>query len=225
MNIKQQLTTITRFSKIIALILFISLPIIGFYLGMKFQESILINTAPIVYEQPNSEPSKNSGCDGESNPYYSSGFGVEHTYEGTINSEKNVKIILSCDHEKFTISGAVNQIILSSDIVDNSELADLSSGDLVVGLDLDFNFDGYNDLSSIINNGQGIEAVKTYAIFLFDPQKQQFVYNNELSFLENISVAKEKNLLTQTFCTSQSDGGAKCADTMYKWSNGHLIKL
>jgi hypothetical protein len=48
MNIKQQLTTVTRFSKIIALILFISFPIIGFYLGMKFQESMITSTAPAI---------------------------------------------------------------------------------------------------------------------------------------------------------------------------------
>jgi hypothetical protein len=49
MNLKQQFTTVTRFSKIIALILFISLPFIGFYAGIKFQAPITTTgTTPTI---------------------------------------------------------------------------------------------------------------------------------------------------------------------------------
>jgi hypothetical protein len=36
-KISKQFTTVTPFSKLVALILFIALPFIGFVLGMKFQ--------------------------------------------------------------------------------------------------------------------------------------------------------------------------------------------
>jgi len=48
MDIKQQFTTVTRFSKLLALLLLVSLPFIGFYFGMKFQESIVRDTGSIV---------------------------------------------------------------------------------------------------------------------------------------------------------------------------------
>jgi hypothetical protein len=48
MNIKQQFTTVTRLSKIVASILFIALPFIGFYLGMKYEESILAYQPTII---------------------------------------------------------------------------------------------------------------------------------------------------------------------------------
>lgn len=47
MNIKQQLTTVTTFSKIVSLCVFIILPFLGFYLGMKFQASVNTSTAPV----------------------------------------------------------------------------------------------------------------------------------------------------------------------------------
>lgn len=39
-KLPKSLTTITRFSKTVALILFIALPFIGFYLGIKYQKAI-----------------------------------------------------------------------------------------------------------------------------------------------------------------------------------------
>src|SRR5260221_203082 len=41
------LFTVTTFSKILAMLLFITLPFIGFYLGMKYQEEVTIST-PII---------------------------------------------------------------------------------------------------------------------------------------------------------------------------------
>jgi len=52
MDIKQQFTTVTRFSKIMALLLLIWLPFIGFYAGMKFQKTIVTDVAPIVVASP-----------------------------------------------------------------------------------------------------------------------------------------------------------------------------
>ena len=41
------LTTVTPLSKILAMILFITFPFVGFYLGMKYQERITVNTPSI----------------------------------------------------------------------------------------------------------------------------------------------------------------------------------
>lgn len=58
------LTTVTTFSKILAMILFISLPFLGFYLGMQYQQKITV--IPIVSEVqklPTPSPTQNlSGC-------------------------------------------------------------------------------------------------------------------------------------------------------------------
>ena len=122
-------------------------------------------------------------CIGVLHEYYILGFGVEHTYEGEIAENMPVKVVLSCDHTTFTISGSINQIITSSDIKENPddealELADLMLGSEVVKIDSDYNKDGYNDLSSIINNGSEVDST---AVFLYNPQQNKFIYSKELS--------------------------------------------
>jgi hypothetical protein len=41
-KLPQSLTSVTRFSKILALILFIIFPLIGFYLGIKYQQKLTV---------------------------------------------------------------------------------------------------------------------------------------------------------------------------------------
>lgn len=61
MNIKQQFTTVTRFSKIVALILFVSLPFIGFCLGMQFQQSLSLSPlSPVVILQKSNLQKENA---------------------------------------------------------------------------------------------------------------------------------------------------------------------
>lgn len=48
-KLPQWLTTVTLFSKLLAMILFIALPLAGFYLGMKYQEKTTVIT-PVVSE-------------------------------------------------------------------------------------------------------------------------------------------------------------------------------
>jgi hypothetical protein len=43
-KLPKSLTTVTTFSKILAMALFIALPFLGFYLGMKYQEGLLVKT-------------------------------------------------------------------------------------------------------------------------------------------------------------------------------------
>ena len=46
MKLPRSLTTVTLLSKLIALILFVSLPFIGFYLGYKYRSSIIFTETP-----------------------------------------------------------------------------------------------------------------------------------------------------------------------------------
>ena len=62
------LTTVTPFSKALAMILFIILPFVGFYLGMQYQQKVAIST-PITLSKLNIENKinnstvQNNGCD------------------------------------------------------------------------------------------------------------------------------------------------------------------
>lgn len=58
------MTTVTRLSKIIAMVLFITLPFIGFYLGMLYQKMVTPAYPPTVYEAPQkANPIESSGGD------------------------------------------------------------------------------------------------------------------------------------------------------------------
>lgn len=52
-NIKQQLTTVTTFSKIVAGILFIAMPFIGFYLGMQYSKEMSALAPVLVLDDKN----------------------------------------------------------------------------------------------------------------------------------------------------------------------------
>jgi hypothetical protein len=54
------LTTVTPLSKALAMILFIALPFIGFYLGMKYQQQIMINPPVVSEVQKNIIPTPTS---------------------------------------------------------------------------------------------------------------------------------------------------------------------
>lgn len=115
-------------------------------------------------------------CTGEKNEYHDIGYGIEHVYTGNITNNMPIKVVLSCDHERFTITGAISQIITGKEIKgnDTGELADTSTGSIVVYLDEDENKDGYNDLQTILSNGSQVD---TYASFLYSPVKKQFVFD------------------------------------------------
>ena len=51
MKLTQSLTTVTRLSKILAAVLFVTLPFVGFYLGMEYQKGI----TPIISDQSSSQ--------------------------------------------------------------------------------------------------------------------------------------------------------------------------
>lgn len=51
-KLPQSMTTVTRVSKLVAMVLFIVFPFIGFYLGMQYQKMITPAYPPTVYEAP-----------------------------------------------------------------------------------------------------------------------------------------------------------------------------
>lgn len=160
-------------------------------------------------------------------------YNTEHIYKGNIKPHMAVQVVLSCDHTLFTISGDVEQVIDGKALEDPhgggysiNELADLSGGDLVVDFNSDYNFDGYNDLSSISSHGQGFSAVVSFLIFLYDPLKKQFVLNNDLTLVDNLIEAdtKSKQILSED-CGFEDGGFRICKKNYYKWSNSKLVKV
>jgi hypothetical protein len=179
--------------------------------------------------QPKPTAPKDPACDGEANEYYSLGFGVEHRYEGKIAPGKPVSVTLSCDHLRLTISGAVSQVITAEGDMNEGafgELADLSSGSLVVSLEDDYNFDGYSDLSSIVSNGQGMSAVDTFVVFLYDPAAKRFAYSQPLSAIENLWPDPETQTIRQEFCYFESEKiDLTCERAEYRWLDGRLVEI
>ncbi|MBP9817883.1 hypothetical protein KBC75_04010 [Candidatus Shapirobacteria bacterium] len=57
MKIKEKFTTITTFSKFLALGIFVALPFMGIYLGSKYQKMITVQTVcPVCLEKPQQQP-------------------------------------------------------------------------------------------------------------------------------------------------------------------------
>ena len=54
MQLPKSLTTVTTFSKILAGVLFVTLPLVGFYLGMEYEKELTPKSSPIVRSTPKS---------------------------------------------------------------------------------------------------------------------------------------------------------------------------
>jgi hypothetical protein len=155
-------------------------------------------------------------CNGSQNQYYDIGFGTEHHYSGEVAPDIKVKITLSCDHTRFFISGDVNQVIATT-----TELADLVAGTEVVRVENDYNFDGYNDLSTIWSNGSGQTQIDSSFIFLYNPASNKFILDEKLSSLENSYPKSDTKEIIQYFNFVQ-DGYQSYS---YKWTmSGKLYK-
>ncbi|MFH1565859.1 MAG: hypothetical protein ABIB98_01515 [bacterium] len=74
MELPKSLTTVTTLSKILAGILFVLLPFIGFYLGMKYQTST--SPAPTSVKTPTTTPDPTVGWETYTNTEY--GFSFKH---------------------------------------------------------------------------------------------------------------------------------------------------
>lgn len=157
-------------------------------------------------------------------PVWVSTKACDLNYKGEVTEGKTVFVKLSCDRMKFTISGTVTQVIESKDVTtpgdEAVELADVLGGTEVVKVDTDYNFDGYNDLSTIVVNGQGRQAIDSYLVFLFNPKTNQFEYAKEFTPIINLGVG-EKDTLTSSLGI---DYGVHATD-YYRWKAGKLIFL
>ena len=150
------------------------------------------------------------------------------TYTGMLNTDMLVTMLLSCDQKKVTVTGAVTQTITATDIgVDtHTDLVDTIAGSGgVVAVDTDYNFDGYNDLALITSRGGDVDAITSYAIFLYNAVTKKFEYNSELSAIENIGVNEPHKWVTSTYtCAARIDKN-DCHSYAYTWVAGHLKKV
>ncbi len=179
-------------------------------------------------------------CDGSKNQYFDIGFGITHQYDAEITPGQKVHMVLSCDHTRLTLSGAVNQEISSKELAkdqanttfnsetgkpvtfdESTELADLSAGTNVVTIKNDFNFDGFNDLQLVASNGQGSMAIDGYYIFLYSSSTKQFKYSPELSAINNISISEDlPKTIEQAFSYGFNTGGNR---VHYKWTPAGVL--
>jgi putative hemolysin len=58
MKISKKLTTVTTFSKILAIIMFVTFPLAGFYLGMEYQKGIAIPEVLLEQNKPTGDNQK-----------------------------------------------------------------------------------------------------------------------------------------------------------------------
>jgi hypothetical protein len=87
-SLHRYLFTVTTFSKLLAIVLFIVLPFVGFYLGMKYQQKVTL-TAPVVSDvQKNTIPTPIPALPGLSKYedayvsfYYPSDWKIKNQYE------------------------------------------------------------------------------------------------------------------------------------------------
>lgn len=213
-------------TKILVLVLLVSIAV---YIGvLSFNQNTQSSISSLYQSATTTSSVSDPECDGEKNEYYDLGYGVEHVYEGEISPGQKVSVVLSCNHQRFTIRGAVNQIISGDDILSDEEkaephefieLADTHVGPNVVSIDSDYNFDGYNDIASTVGDGSGFQAVDTYLIFLYNPKTKKFEYNKKLSELENISLDTQKKEIYEFF-GYREDGFRRDG---YVWSDAGVL--
>ncbi len=222
--------------KISITLLIIILSIVGYFSYINIFEKksdlrndVSVDTDSLKKEIVNNEFKdwqNNSECLGESHKYYDIGFGFENVYKGSVTSEKEVKITLSCDHKSLKIEGSVNQVIKAKDLSqyfngEEMELADTISGSLVIEVEKDYDFDGYNDLTSIWSQGSDISSK---LIFLYDDKDNIFVFNKELSSIDNLNVSPEGDLYTSHCYYNQEKDDVYCSKDFYVLNSDGKLK-
>jgi hypothetical protein len=121
--------------------------------------------------------------------------GPEEIYSGYLKPGSPVTVTLLCDRDQLNIEGSVEQIITNPHPDRETMGLVATLGAHGIALETDYNFDGYNDLETIPNQGSGWQAIVDYDIFLYDPLTKQFKYSQELSALSWLQVdSKNKTL-------------------------------
>jgi hypothetical protein len=231
----------------------------GIFLLVLVGGGVCLNTIYHHKKQSSVQPINSSSvsvadpyCTGSDHPKADFGYGIENTYTDFITPAMPVTIVLSCNQDKLTITGSINQIITSEDIIhgegldiangmdtlryspDDFNLVDTSNGSEVIDTATDFNFDEYNDLSVIVSNGmddEGYDGLDEYAIYLYNPSVHQFIYNSDLSSIANISVNEsQKTVVSAHNCKLKTgkdgnDYATHCNYDVYKWVGEKLIEV
>lgn len=147
---------------------------------------------------------------------------------GMIKQGLPVKAVIACDGKSISISGSINQTLEILDDV-SKQRTELMYRDKEQDLfSSDYNFDGYKDITSLYSEGAGYSAIRSYYIFLYEPKTNTFVFNPQLSDLENIGVDENKKEVYQDyyyFDKAISEGGVQMHNRIvYKWKDGVLAK-
>lgn len=117
------LTTLTPFSKTLAMVLFISLPFLGFYLGYKYSEKINIPNQIVVQMPQNSASEKKSKNELLGNVFWNVSSGLI-----SVGLEKDIKNAFSNFNTKGDFLG-VESVNVSS-ISANFAIANMSKRDM-----------------------------------------------------------------------------------------------
>lgn len=83
----------------------------------------------------------------------------------------------------------------------------------------DYNFDGYPDFMFLMQSG-GAGPNYTNNFYLYNPQKENFEYNDDLSQLSQVEI----NVKNRTINSSWRDGAAHHGGEKYTFINQHLTK-
>ena len=97
---------------------------------------------------------------------------------------------------------------------------------LVVHVSEDYNFDGYNDLSTIISNGSGNFAIDTYIIFLYNEKENKFLFSKDLMGKENLTVNPKTKIISEIYsCGLDKNDEYIIRSTEYKWQQNKLKRV
>ena len=104
MQLPQSLTTVTKFSKLLAMFLFILLPFLGFYLGTRYQQSLtppIQNASSFTMAKPTPTPDLTANWKTYTNKEFSFTFAYPNTATlGKPNGEELVSVYFFSDRLK-----------------------------------------------------------------------------------------------------------------------------
>jgi TPR repeat protein len=85
----------------------------------------------------------------------------------------------------------------------------------------DLNFDGYQDL--MLRSWAGATGNAGHLIWMFEPEREEYVFSKELSELPGLRVHPAEKALTSFM--KGGHGGMICGSTVYRWVDGRLTAV